>query len=231
MRLGWLCGDHMHLPIRSRIPDVTRSNVQFAVVIEVSHGDTFAAELIVQLDLVKLDFTARGCRCIRGPSNRTGKRDQADPHADSLLQENCNTIEVAHGKEKGTDPFLCAAPCGPFRQTGTVLFSSTEHSESVAVHLKRAIPIASSSAGSLRVVCWENRRRPGPVIELESSCRCNAAADCGDEPVGLLPFPVKQFLRACVSCRTGNLALSCIDLRQGRTGYSSTGNGTCRGWP
>ena len=42
-------------------------------------------------------------------------------------QQNCNTIEVTHGKEKGQTP-LCAAPCGPFRQKGSVPFSSTEDS-------------------------------------------------------------------------------------------------------
>ena len=40
-------------------------------------------------------------------------------------QKYCNTIEVTHGKERGQTPFV-AAPCGPFRQKGSVPFSTTK---------------------------------------------------------------------------------------------------------
>ena len=46
-------------------------------------------------------------------------------------QENCNTIEVTHGKEKGTDPFW-RAPCGPSGK-GVCPLSTAEDAKNVAV--------------------------------------------------------------------------------------------------
>ena len=37
---------------------------------------------------------------------------------------------------------MCAAPCGPFRQKGSVPFSTTEDAKNVAVLLKRSILIS-----------------------------------------------------------------------------------------
>ena len=82
------------------------------------------------------------------------RRSAADAMAH--CEKTVDTIEVAHGKERGTDPFCCLAgtPRGPFRQKGSVPFPLRKMPRMLQFfsdgHTNRWRKIFSSPVNSLR---------------------------------------------------------------------------------